>query len=191
VRDDRPVTSRAGCWIGAGLLAAGIVGAILWGVVGFARIATTIDDLERFAIPSTRTAQLEARKYIVYVEGPGADESTPTIELVVTDARSEREVPVRSYSGSLTYSFDTTGSAVATITPPRDGDYIVRARGAGAGGAYQLALGPSIGGRIVAAIVGAFAIVGVLGLAGIGLLVATGVRRSRIRAAAVRSGANL
>jgi hypothetical protein len=183
--------SRAGYWIGGGLLAAGIVGAILWGVLAFARLSGSIDDFERSAIPGTQTVHLDARQYTVYVEGPGADESTPAIQLVVSDARSEREVPVRSYSGSLTYSFHTTGSAVATVTPPRDGDYIVRAAGAGAPGAYELALGPSVAGRIVAAIVGAFAIGGVLGLAGIGLLVATGVRRSRMRAVAVRAAATL
>jgi hypothetical protein len=188
VRDDRGVTSRLGYWIGGGLLAAGVLGAILWGVLGFAHIATTIDDLQRFAIPSTSTAHLEARKYTVYVEGPGADESTPPVDLFVTHARSERAVPVRPYSGSLTYSFDTSGSAVATVAPPRDGDYVVRARGVGAPGGYELALGPSVGGRIVATIVGAFAIGGVLGLAGLGLLVATGVRRSRRRAATLRGG---
>jgi hypothetical protein len=170
------------------LLAAGIGGAILWGVLGFAHLSSSIDDFERSAIPGTHSVHLEARKYTVYVEGPGAVESTPATQLVVTDARSEREVPVRSYSGSLTYSFHTTGSAVATVTPPRDGDYIVRAAGAGAPGTYRLALGPSVGGRIVAAIVGAFAIGGVFGLAGIGLLVATGVRRSRMRTTALRAG---
>lgn len=51
-------------------------------------------------------------------------------------------------------------------------------------GAYELAIGDSIAGRIVSAIVGAFAVGGILAIAGTGLIVATSIRRSRRKAAA-------
>ncbi|MDX6717814.1 MAG: hypothetical protein QOJ63_68, partial [Solirubrobacteraceae bacterium] len=49
---------------------------------------------------------------------------------------------------------------------------------------YNLAIGDSIAGRIVSAIVGAFVVGAILALSGTGLIVATSIRRSRRRAAA-------
>ncbi len=108
------------------------------------------------------------------------------MQLSITGPRNERRLAIRPYSGSLTYSFHTAGSAVATVTAPRAGDYLVRVPGVGAPGLYEIAIGESVGGQIVAAIGGAFAIGGVFEIAGVALLVVTGVRRSRRRAAAAR-----
>jgi len=70
--------------------------------------------------------------------------------------------------------------ARATVTPPRDGSYELRAATvAEASSGFAVALGESIGGRIVRAILGALAIGALLTLAGIGLIVATSVRRRR------------
>lgn len=177
------MTTKAGYWIGGGLIAFSVVGAILWGVMGFLGITDKVDGFERVPIPGTRTLNLEAKKVVVYVEGPRADELTPSVGFTVTDARTEARVPVASYGGSLTYSFDTSGTAIATVTPPRAGPYVIRTDGSGAG-TYRLALGDSIAGGIVSAIVGAFAVGGILAIAGTGLIVATSIRRSRRRAAA-------
>jgi hypothetical protein len=175
------VTSKAGYWIGGGLLACAVAGAILWGVVAFGHIISTIDDFQHVAIPASETVRLDARKYVIYVEGPNADEVVPPVRIAITDDRTGQPVSLQDYSSSLTYSFDTTGSAEATVTPPDAGTYRVRTSGVDDGSGYQIAIGESIGGRIVSAVVGAFAVGGVLGVAGIGLLIATGVRRSRRR----------
>ena len=177
------MTTRAGYWIGGGLIAISVVGAILWGVSGFMRIVDTVNGFERIPVPGARTLDLGTDKVIVYVEGPQADVHTPPVHFTVTDARTEARVPVASYGASLTYSFDTTGSAVATVTPPHAGPYVVRTEGAAAG-IYELAIGESIGGRIVSAILGAFAVGAILAIAGTALIVATSIRRSRRRAAA-------
>lgn len=89
------MTTKAGYWIGGGLIAFSVVGAIAWGVMGFMRIAQTVEDFERIPIPGTRTLLLEAEKVILYVEGPGADELTPPVRVTVTDARSEARGPDR------------------------------------------------------------------------------------------------
>lgn len=177
------MTSKAGYWLGAGLIAFAVVGAILWGVMGFMGITDTVDEFERVPIPGTRTVALPANKVVLYLEGPGVDEFTQPVRVTVTEPGSETRVPVASYGGSLSYSFDTTGAAIGTVTAPRAGRYVVatesdRAR------SYDLAIGESIAGKIVGAILGAFAVGAILALAGTGLIVATSIRRSRRKRAA-------
>jgi hypothetical protein len=172
------VRSRAGYWIGGGLIVVGVVGAIAWAVLTGAHLVDTIDDFQHVAIPGREQVLLEQRKYVLYVEGPGADENVPAIEVAVSDARRETPVAVRRYSGSLSYSFDTAGAAVATVTAPRAGRYSVRTGGPDG---YRLAIGESIASNLVRTIVGALAIGAVLGIAGVMLLIVTGVRRSRAR----------
>jgi hypothetical protein len=175
------VTSKAGYWIGGGLIVCAVAGAILWAVLGISHIVSTIDDFQHVPIPASQTVRLEARKYVIYVEGPNADEVVPPVRIQVTDDRTETPVSLHDYGGSLTYSFDTSGSAQATVTPPRAGVYRVRTAGVPEGSGYQLAIGESVGGKIVSAIVGAFAIGGGLGIGGIALIIVTAVRRSRRR----------
>ena len=176
------MTSKAGYWIGGGLIAFSVVGAILWGVLGFMKIVDTVDDFQRVPIPATRTVSLADGKSIIYVEGPRADDVTPPVRVSITDPQTERNLPIASYGGSLTYTFDTTGSAVATVTTPRAGRYVVRTQGELAD-AYEVAIGESVAGKIVAAILGAFLVGGMLALSGTGLIVATSIRRSRRRKA--------
>ena len=180
------MTSKAGYWIGGGLIVCAIAGAILWAVLGIARIVSTIDDFQHVQIPASQNVRLEARKYVIYVEGPGADDSPPPVRISVTDERTQTPVSVRGYSSDVTYSFNTTGSAQATVEPPRAGTYRVRTASSQPG--YQLAIGESVGGKIVSAVVGAFVVGGVLGIAGVALLVSTGVRRSRRRQQPPRVG---
>ncbi len=160
-----------------------VVGAILWAVLSAKDVINTVDDFQHVAVPGNGRVHLEQQKYIVYLEGPGADENTPPFQIEIQDSQSERSVRLDHYSGSLTYSFDTDGSAVGTVTAPREADYAVRTSGIAEGAGYQLAFGESIGGKIVRGIVGAFLIGGGLALAGVVLLVVTGVRRSKRRAA--------
>jgi len=174
------VTSKAGYWIGGGLIVCAIAGAILWAVIGITNLISTIDDFHHVAIPGSEVERLEAPKYGIYIEGPGADESAPPVRIRVTDARTEAPVPVRDYGATVTYSFDRTGSALATVTPPHAGDYRVRTEGEGSSD-YRLAIGDSVGGKIVSAVVGAFVVGGVLGISGIALIIIAAVKRSRRR----------
>lgn len=168
--------SRAGYWIGGVLVVSGVLGAIAWAVLTGAHLVGTIDDFRHVAIPGREQVRLDARKYVLYVEGPGADERVPGVDIAVSDARSETALVVARYAADLTYSFDTDGSAVATVTPPRAGLYDVRTDGPEG---YRLAIGESIGGQLVRTLVGALLIGAVFGIAGVLLLIMTGVRRSR------------
>jgi hypothetical protein len=160
------------------LVAFAVIGAIVWVVLAFGRIASTVDDFQRVPIPGGADMRLEARKYVMYVEGPRADQAVPRVTIAITSqGSSTRPLILRPYSGSLTYSLDRTGSAQATVTPPRAGVYRVRTAGGDTAGSFQLALGDSVGGKIVAAVVGALVIGAVFGIAGIVLLIRTRRRR--------------
>lgn len=176
------MNSPAGYWIGGGLIVAAVAGAILWGVLSFVAIGDTLDDFLRVPAPGSQEVQLEPRKYIVYFEGPGAGEDyTPPIEVSVRDARNEQPVGLSGYGAELTYSIGGhSGTAQATVTPPRAGRYIVSAATTQEPSAgLEVALGESIGGKIVRAILGAFAIGGLLLVAGIILIVMTVAKRRR------------
>ena len=174
------MTSRAGYWIGGLLVAVGVLGAIAWAVLTGAHLVSTIDEFQHVPIPGREQVRLEERKYVLYVEGPGADERVPPFDVQVSDSERESRLAIARYSGSLTYSFNTAGSAVATVRAPRAGVYSVRTDGPEG---YQLAIGESIGGNLVRTIVGTLVIGAVFGIAGIVLLIVTGVRRSRARTA--------
>ena len=181
------MTSRAGYWIGGALVLAAVFGAIAYGFLGFRSIDRSVDDFVRVPAPGTRTVQLEERRYVVYFEGPGADEGTvPPVQVAVADARSGRRLPIAGYEDELTYSLGGhDGTAQGTLTPPRAGRYVVTARtGRPASAQLGVALGPSLAGRVVRTTLTAIGIAAVFALAGFGLFGTTMVRRMRRRAAA-------
>jgi hypothetical protein len=155
-----------------------VIGAIVWMVLAFGHISSMVDDFQRVPIPGKGDVRLDARKYVIYVEGPGADQAVPPVNVAITKPGSSTRPPIlRAYDGSLTYSFGKTGSAQATVTPRRAGVYHVRTTGGDTAGNFQLALGNSLGGKIVSAVVGALVIAAVFGIAGIVLLIRTRRRR--------------
>ena len=185
--DDGRVTSRAGYWIGGGLIVTAIVGGILWGVLSFAAIGDVVEDFKRARAPGMASVQLEARKYVVYLEGPGVGRDfAPPVEFLLLDPAARQPLPVADYSGSLTYSVSGhSGRAEATVTPPRPGVYELRAgTTADPSAGFAVALGDSVAGRIVRMILGAFAIGGVGLAAGIGFILTTALRRRRRRGGA-------
>jgi len=166
------------------LIAVGVVGAVLWFVLSLVNLGNEVDDFQRVPVPGEGNVQLEARKYVIYYEGPNADEVVPQFEIAITDTEAGRPLAIETYGSSLTYSFGESGSAQATVTPSRAGTYAVRTSGAQGTSAAQVAFGRSIAGPLLRSILGAFAIGGLLTGAGIALLVVTIVRRRRARTAA-------
>ena len=179
------VTSRAGYWIGGGLIVAGVVGAILWGVLSFLAIDDTVDDFARAPAPGMARVELEARKYIVYVEGPGVDRDfSPPVEILVVDPRRDRALPIAGYSASLTYSMSghsgraqgtgrraaraSTSCARRRPRPPRRDSRSPSATASPDGSCARSSVLFAIGGLLLAA--------------GVALIVTTGVRRNRRRA---------
>jgi hypothetical protein len=180
MREDHGVRSRSGYWIGGGLIVAGIAGAVLWFVTSLMALDDKVDDFQRAPLPGTATVQLEGRKYVIYYEGPNAESSVPPFEIGVTDARTGQPIDIATYGGSLTYSMSGhEGSAQATITPARAGEYVVRTETDARVTGSNVALGSSIAGQILRTILGAFAIGGLLLVGGGTLIAVTAIRRSR------------
>ena len=184
------MTSRAGYWIGGALVVAAVLGAIAYGFLSFRSIDRSVDDFVRVAAPGARTVQLEARKYVVYFEGPGAEEDkVPPIAVSIADAAGERRLPIATYDDSLTYELGGhKGTAQGTVRPPRAGRYRISVRTRQAASArYGVALGASLAGRVVRTVLTAVGIAAVLAFGGFGLFGATLVRRTRRRAAELRA----
>ena len=180
--------SRAGYWIGGGLVVAGLLGAVLWFVSALAGIDNDVDDFQRVPVPGEATVQLEARKYVVYYESLTAEEVVPPFKIAIADARTGTPVAIEPYGTSLTYSVSGhEGSAQATVTPAHAGAYAVRTDDGETSGA-SVALGRSLAWPILRGILGTFAIGGLLAGSGVILLVVTAVRRSRARRAPVDPG---
>lgn len=176
--------SRAGYWIGGGLIVLGVVGAAVWVLTSLLSLSDEVNDFQRGPLPGQTTMQLEARKYVIYYEGPSAEVTVPPFEIEIAEARTGAPLAILSYGGSLTYSFnDHEGSAQATVTPRRAGAYVVRTNSDVRSSGSAVALGRSIAGSIVRAILGAFAIGGLLVASGGTLFAVTAIRRSRARRA--------
>ncbi|MDX6688782.1 MAG: hypothetical protein QOG15_239 [Solirubrobacteraceae bacterium] len=173
--------SRVGYWLGGGLIAAGAAAAILWFVLSFVAMSHTIDEFARVPAGTARTLHLDAHKYVIYSEGPNAEQFPRYLNPTITDLEGRRVLtPV--YASSLTYSMSGhEGNAQATVTPPRAGTYRITVPPSTGGPGDNVALGESIAGRIVRSILGAFAVGGLIGLSGIALLVTTIVRRYNAR----------
>ncbi len=175
------MTSKSGYWIGGGLIALGAVAAVAWFVLSFQNLDRTIDDFQRVAVPGGKVVSLDARKYVVYFEGPNADGAPAYPRVTVVDPRTRRPLAVAGYSSEVTYSIGRTGRAIATVTPPRAGEYTLYAADIDGRAGYGLAIGDAIGAKIVRMVVGGFAIGGTLVGIGIAVTVTTAVRRSRAR----------
>lgn len=170
--------SRAGYWIGGGLVAVGVVGGVLWIVLSVIAISNDIEAFQHVPVPGGATLRLEARKYIMYYEGPNADELVPQFKVDITDESGE-PVAIDPYFGSFTYSFGRDGSAQGTVTPRHAGRFAVQTDGGDGRG--RVAFGRPLGRTIVRTVLGAIAIGGILTCAGIALLILTGLRRNRAR----------
>ena len=109
-------------------------------------LSNEVDDFQRAPLTGATTMQLEARKYVVYYEGPSASEVVPPFNLEIADARTGKPLALEAYGGSLTYSInDHEGSAQVTVTPAHAGAYVVRTNSEPRV-ASSVALGPSVAG---------------------------------------------
>ena len=174
--------SRAGYWLGGCLITLGVVGAIFWLVTSLTSLSKEVDDFQRAPLTGVTTMQFEARKYVVYYEGPSANEFVPPFDLEIVEAQTGKPLALAAYGGSLTYSInDHEGSAQATVTPAHAGAYVVRTNSDLPRVGSNVALGPSIAGQLLRGILGTFAIGGLLVASGGILIAITAVRRSRSR----------
>ena len=150
--------SRWWYWLAAGA----VVAAGVWIGVGLSRVAARVDDFERFQIPGEGELTLtEPGAYLIYYEGPGADQGVvlSSFEVTLSPTDGKDLVPLPRYEGSLTYSVGGhAGFAVFTfeIEEPRDFLFTLEYGGEGPTPS-QVAVGSSIAPTIVATVVGGIA----------------------------------
>ncbi len=183
-----PRPSAVWYWVGGALIAAGVIGAVLWFITGFMRLDDAIDDFGRVPaefgrIPSGAGGEVvidEPGGQVVYAEGAVGD--GVRFRLAVTGPSGE-PVPVDSYRTSLTYDLGgRSGVAVATFEAVRPGRYRLVSEDVPFG-VDELAVGPSIAGDLLRTILGAFVVAGLGVAVGGATLGITAVRRSKAKRA--------
>ncbi|MFV0307813.1 MAG: hypothetical protein ACK5OX_08730 [Desertimonas sp.] len=160
-------------------------------IVSALTFAGRIDDLARAETPGRTTVTLSAGNQVVYAEyhyasctGSHRDRNgasdgcaevpRPDVEFTIRGP-NEREVPVGPYRTTLTYHVGgSEGRAIGTIDVPADGQYTITATGE----ASTIAIGPSIGSRLLM-IVGGIVVIGLCGIGFVITVIVMAVRRSR------------
>ena len=178
---DEPIRPRAlWYWIGAAVIIAAVGGAVFWLVSGVLGLDDRVDGFERVPYPDGGTVTIdEPGEYVIYTESFSGEEQAGGLLLVDPDGDT---VDTRLYVSSLTYDFGgQAGAASQTFTAEQAGDYELSSTGLDSSGISSLAVGKSIGGDIVSAVVGAFVIGGLGVLVGAVVLIVTAVRRSRAK----------
>ncbi len=174
--------SRVWYWVGAGIAVVGVIGAVLWFVLGMLSFAHQIDGFQRVPVDGEphRVTLLRTGSYTAYHEAPGGNEAAASdgieAELVSSEGRSVR---LAEYDTTLTYDVGgNAGRAVFTFEIDTPGSYELRASSTEGG---ELALGRGVGGKLVRSLVGGF-VIGFLAVAlGAPVVIVTAVRRQSAR----------
>lgn len=173
----------AGYVIGTLLIIAGIVGGIVWGATKIVALQDTIDDFDRAPVDEVRTFDLDEGDYVVYGERGGGEAISATLAdfHIRPEGEEGGDLEVERYVTEFTFD-DGNRPLRAEFTFEIDdaGSYEIQGDSV-PGGATTVAVGPSVAGDLVSAVVGAIVIVGIGVVAGIVLLIVTGVRRRRFR----------
>ena len=164
------------------------LGGVAWLVIGLLSLGHQIDSFPRVPLPAGGAVTLNhGGGYVIYYEGPGAKSGQiPGFHVrIVPTASSPQVGSLKTYSGSLTYSFGShQGRAVLTLKVARGGRFLVEPFGAPSHS--DLAFGSSIAGGIVGIVLGSLALIFAGIVAAIVLLVIRIVKTRRARAAAMQ-----
>lgn len=175
--------STLGYWLGGGIIAVGIVGAIAWGVTQFMAFQDEVDGFERVTVGDRATVTFEEGDYVLYAERGGG--SPLGFFLTDVEIRPDEEgadpIVLEDYTSELTYDFTRSGRAQSTFEIEETGDYVVTVGGGPGNSATTAAFGPSVADNLALAIGGAFAIAVAGIVIGVIILAVTGVRRRKWR----------
>jgi hypothetical protein len=191
-------------WIGALLIAAGVVGAISLIIAGIVGMSRTVDDFARFEAPvqgqtldfaksGTYTIYYEHESEIDGVEISSPEDIPGDLDIQVT-TEDGTPVPVSGAGTSVSFSVSgKAGEAVNKVTIPAPGTYIMNVsadslrtepcdvESGDTQDCFAIAIGKGVLGRLFAYL-GAAGIVGFLGfVAGLVIIIVTAVKRSRRR----------
>ena len=167
----------AGYWIGGALVLVGIVGAIVWFVIGLIGISNAVDDFERVPADGGGTVALDDdTAYVIYLEDRSASRFASNVRVTLIDPSGDT-VDVRTYGSDFNYDFGgRSGTALFTFRSDEAGEYTLAS--ASNSVRSNLAVGRSLAGNLVWTIAMPFVIGGIGFLAGIILVIVTLVRRS-------------
>ena len=181
------VPSALGYWIGAVIILIGALAAVVWFVSGVSNLFSAVDDYPRFSVPGQATVSLEAARYKVFAEYPGAASDVNGVfrvgDVTVTD-RVDQAVPVRSSFTEETYDWNGhEGRAIAEFTAPTAGNYTVEATlpPNRSSTTVRVAVGRGLQPSAIFPLFAAAGLGGLALLAGIVLIVVTAVRRGRAK----------
>ena len=198
-------------WLGALLLAGGLLGGLALAVAGFLNLKNTVEDFGRFKVTNGQgSATVSFEKpgtYTIYYEshskvcqdltqsGSGCTTETvrgpksPPAGLSITISKDGQDLDVSGAKNSFDYTLgDFTGKAVGTVKVDEPGAYsmVVQTRREGD---FAIALGKDVVSTIVPWLIGAVALA-VLGvILGLLVLILTGVKRGRRKREAAMAAA--
>ena len=198
-------------WLGALLLAGGLLGGLALAVAGFLSLKSTVDDFGRFKVTNGQgSATVSFEKpgtYTIYYEshskvcqdltqsGSGCTTETvrgpksPPAGLSITISKDGQDLDVKEAKNSFDYTLgDYTGKAVGSVKVDEPGAYsmVVQTRREGD---FAIALGKDVVSTIVPWLIGAVALA-VLGvILGLLVLILTGVKRGRRKREAAMAAA--
>jgi hypothetical protein len=182
----RPKVRPGRIWYLAAL--AVFLGGVAWLVFGLFSLGHQIDSFPRVPLPAGGAVTLDhSGGYVIYYEGPGAKSGQiPGFHVRIVPAASSPQMgSLKTYSGSLTYSFGShQGRAVLALHVARGGRFLVQP--SGAPGHSDLAFGSSIAGGVVGIVLGSIALIFVGVTVAIVLLVIRIIKTRRARAAAMQ-----
>jgi hypothetical protein len=113
------------------LMLALVVAGVLLAAPQFGKLADIRLEETRTELPGARTVQLDARKYVVWIETRGGDltdfnGSSADVPAEIRPAGDGVPLPLSDYGGSFTTeSGGREGAALATVTPPEAGRYVI------------------------------------------------------------------
>ncbi|HEX6786420.1 MAG TPA: hypothetical protein VF076_04445 [Acidimicrobiales bacterium] len=198
-------------WLGALLLAGGLLGGLALAVAGFLSLKNTVEDFGRFKVTNGQgSATVSFEKpgtYTIYYEshskvcqdltqsGSGCTTETvrgpksPPAGLSITISKDGTDLDVRGAKNSFDYTLgDYTGKAVGSVKVDEPGAYsmVVQTRREGD---FVIALGKDVVSTIVPWLIGALALALVGVVLGLLVLILTGVKRGRRKREAAMAAA--
>ncbi len=198
-------------WLGALLLAGGLLGGLALAVAGFLNLKNTVEDFGRFKVTNGQgSATVSFEKpgtYTIYYEshskvcqdltqsGSGCTTETvrgpksPPAGLSITISKDGQDLDVSGAKNSFDYTLgDFTGKAVGTVKVDEPGAYsmVVQTRREGD---FAIALGKDVVSTIVPWLIGALALAALGVILGLLVLILTGVKRGRRKREAAMAAA--
>lgn len=173
--------SKKGYWVGAAIVVVAGIAAIVWFATGFKSFSDTIDNFQRVPVNGEGEVTFDdTGGYVLYYEGPGAsDGDIPTGQAQLTPVAGGESLDLDDYDSELTYEIGGhSGVAVLTVDIEEPGTYLLESESDGDG---ELAVGRSVGTKLVTSIVGGLVLGGLGVVVGAVIIIVTAVRRRGAR----------